>query len=118
MDIVFLHDLKIDCVIGAFDWERSMKQTIILDLDMGFDISKAAASDDLEDTLNYKAVSKRLQEFVGNSEFKLVEALAERVAGIVLNEFNVQWLRLRVNKRGAVSHAMDVGVLIERGQAD
>lgn len=115
MDIVFLHDLKIDCVIGAFDWERSMKQTVILDLDMGFDISKAAASDELDDTLNYKAVSKRLQEFVGNSEYQLVETLAEHIAAVVLTEFNVRWLRLRVNKRGAVSHAMDVGVLIERG---
>lgn len=117
MDIVFLHELKIDTVIGVFDWERQMRQTVILDLDMGFDISKAAASDHIDDTLNYKAVSKRLIEFVSNSEFQLVESLAEHICEIVLNEFNVSWVRLKLNKQGAVSSARDVGVIIERGTA-
>jgi dihydroneopterin aldolase len=117
MDIVFIHDLKIDTVIGIFDWERQMRQTIILDLDMGFDISKAAASDHIDDTLNYKAVSKRLIDFVSKSEFQLVESLAEQICNIILNEFNVSWVRLKLNKQGALSSARDVGVIIERGSA-
>ena len=116
MDIIYLHDLKIDAVIGIFEWERRVKQTITLDLDMAADIRKAAASDSIADTLDYKAVSKRLIDFVGHSEFHLVETIAERVAEIILAEFNVAWLRVRVNKKGAVRGAMDVGVIIERGQ--
>lgn len=115
MDIIYLHDLRIDAVIGVFDWERRVRQTVILDLEMGADIRRAAASDDLDDTLNYKAVAKRLIEFVGASEFRLVETLAERTAALVLEEFAVPWLRLRVNKQGAVRGARDVGVIIERG---
>ena len=118
MDIIYLHDLRIDTVIGVFDWERRVRQTLILDLEMAADIRRAAASDDLADTLNYKAVAKRLIEFVGHSECQLVETLAERVAELVLNEFGVPWLRLRVNKQGAVRGARDVGVIIERGVRD
>ena len=116
MDIIYLHDLKIDAVIGIFEWERRVRQTITLDLDMAADIRKAAASDSIVDTLDYKAVSKRLIDFVGHSDFHLVETIAERVADIVLTEFNVAWLRVRVNKKGAVRGAMDVGVIIERGE--
>lgn len=116
MDIIYLRDLRIDTVIGVFDWERRVRQTVILDLDLAADVRHAAATDALSDTLNYKAVAKRLLEFVGQSEFQLVETLAERVAEVVLNEFNVPWLRLRVNKQGAVRGARDVGVIIERGQ--
>lgn len=115
-DIIYLHALKIDTVIGIFEWERCVKQAVILDLDMAADIRKAAASDKIEDTLDYKAVSKRLLEYVGKNQFQLVETLAERVAEIILNEFNVSWLRLRVNKKGAVRGAVDVGVIIERGR--
>lgn len=116
MDIIYLHDLRIDTMIGVFDWERRIRQTVILDLDMAADIQRAADSDDLADTLNYKAVAKRLIDFVGRSEFQLVETLAERVAELVLKEFSVPWLRLRVNKQGAVRGARDVGVIIERGE--
>ena len=116
MDIIYLHDLRIDTVIGVFDWERRIRQTVILDLEMAADIRRAAASDDLADTLNYKAVAKRLIDFVGHSDFELVETLAERVAELVLQEFDVPWLRLRVNKQGAVRGARDVGVIIERGE--
>ena len=116
MDIIYLHDLRIDTVIGVFDWERRIRQTVILDLEMAADIRRAAASDDLADTLNYKAVAKRLIDFVGRSDFQLVETLAERVAELVLQEFAVPWLRLRVNKQGAVRGARDVGVIIERGE--
>ena len=116
MDIIYLHDLKIDCVIGIWEWERQTVQTITLDLDMAIDARKAAQTDRIEDTLNYKAVAKRLIAFVGESKFQLVETLAERVAEVVLNEFNVSWLRLRVNKKGAIRGATDVGVIIERGK--
>jgi dihydroneopterin aldolase len=116
MDIVFLRDLRIETVIGIYDWERKIRQEVILDLEMGWDIRKAAASDRIEDALNYKAVAKRLIAFVGASEFQLVETLAERCAEILLQEFGVPWVRLSLNKIGAVSGARDVGVLIERGE--
>ncbi|OOZ37210.1 dihydroneopterin aldolase [Solemya velesiana gill symbiont] len=116
MDIVFLRGLRIETVIGIYDWEREIKQTVVLDLEMGADISKAAASDSIEDTLDYKAVSKRLIAFVEESSFQLVETLAERCAQIVREEFNVPWVRLTLNKIGAVSSARDVGVIIERGE--
>ena len=115
MDIIFLHDLKVDTVIGIWDWERKIRQTVVIDLDMATDIRKAAASDSVEDTLNYKAVAKRVQQFVGDSEFQLVETLAESIAGIVTDEFDVPWVKVRVAKPGAIRGAKDVGVLIERG---
>lgn len=115
MDIIYLNDLKIETIIGIFDWERRVKQTVCLDLEMAVDIRKAAITDAIEDTLDYKAVAKRLIDFVANSEYQLVETLAEKVTGIVLNEFGVEWVRLRVNKAGAVRYAGDVGVIIERG---
>lgn len=114
MDIIYLNDLKIDTVIGIYDWERRVKQTISFDLEMATDIRRAAASDHIDDTLNYKDVAKRIIAFVEASEFQLVETLAERVAEIILNEFNVPWVRLRLNKKGAVRYANDVGVIIER----
>lgn len=116
MDIIFLNDLRVDTVIGIYDWERRIKQTVIFDFEMGADIRKAAASDRIEDTLNYKAVAKRVIEFVGASEFQLVETLAERVAQLILDEFDVPWLRLKLNKVGAVRYARDVGIIIERGK--
>ncbi len=115
MDIIFLHDLKVDCIIGVWEWERKIRQTIVIDLDMGFDIRKAASSDDLADTLSYKDVSKRVSSFVADSGFQLVEKLAEEVAAILLDEFPIRWCRVRINKHGAVRGAGDVGVLIERG---
>ena len=115
MDIIYLHGLKVNCVIGVWEWERQIRQTITLDLDMGFDISRAAASDDLQDTLSYKDVAKRVTEFVSESEFALVEKLAEQVATILRDEFAIQWCRVRVNKFGAVNGAGDVGIVIERG---
>ncbi len=118
MDIIYLSDLRIDTIIGIYDWERRVKQTIILDLEMATDISAAANSDNIEDTLNYKAVAKRLFAYVGESEFELVETLAEKIAELILTEFNVPWLRLKVNKQGAVRGVRDVGVIIERGRKD
>jgi len=115
MDIIYLNDLRIDTVIGIYDWERRIKQTVVLDLEMGADIRQAAASDHIDDTLNYKAVAKRIIGFVEESEYQLVETLAEKVAEIILDEFNVPWVRVRLNKQGAVRGARDVGVIIERG---
>jgi len=115
MDIVFLKDLSIETVIGIYDWERKVKQTVVLDIEMSADIAKAAASDQIEDTLDYKSVAKRLIGFVEQSEFQLVETLAERCAQIVREEFGVAWVRLILNKIGAVTGARDVGVIIERG---
>lgn len=115
MDIIYISDLRIETIIGIFDWEREIKQTISLDIEMATDIRKAAASDHIDDTLDYKAVSKRLIDFVGSSEFQLVETLAERISEIILNEFKVPWVKLRLNKKGAIRGASDVGVLIERG---
>ena len=116
MDIIFLRDLKIETIVGIYDWERKIKQTVILDLEMATDVKKAASSDKIEDAIDYKAVAKRLIRFVGDSEFELVETLAERVAEIILVEFNVSWLRLSLNKIGAIRGARDVGVVIERGK--
>jgi len=116
MDIIFIRDLRVDIVIGVWDWERKIRQTVAIDLEMATDIRKAAASDDVADTLDYKAVSKRLQEFMAESGFQLVESLAERITEIVRDEFDVPWVRVRVNKPGALRGARDVGVLIERGE--
>ncbi|MCG7897662.1 MAG: dihydroneopterin aldolase [Candidatus Thiodiazotropha lotti] len=118
MDIVFIRDLRIETVIGIYDWEREITQTVVFDLEMGADIKRAAESDAIEDALDYKAVSKRLVSFVRESKFQLVETLAERCADIVLDEFNVPWVRLTLNKIGAVSMARDVGVIIERSRSD
>ena len=116
MDIIYLHGLKIDATIGIWEWEKAIRQTIVIDLDMGADIRKAASSDDVKDTLNYKAVAKRLQQFVGDSSYELVETLAEKIAEIILNEFDVPWVRVKLNKPGAIRGSRDVGVLIERGE--
>jgi 7,8-dihydroneopterin aldolase/epimerase/oxygenase len=116
MDIVFIKDLQIETVIGIYDWERKIRQTISLDVEMATDIRKAASSDKIEDTLNYKAVAKRLIAFVSESEYELVETLAEKICGIVMQEFGVPWVRLTLNKPGAVSGSKSVGVRIERGK--
>ena len=115
VDIVFINDLRIETIIGIYDWERKVKQTISLDLEMGADIRKSAETDAIEDTLNYKAVAKRLIAFVGESEYQLVETLAEKITDIVLTEFSVPWVKLTVHKPGAVRGSRDVGVIIERG---
>jgi len=118
MDKVFIEGLEIDALIGIYVWERRIRQTLRFDLEMGFDNRRPAASDDIADTLNYKAVSKRIEQFVRESDFGLVETLAERIAEIVLREFNVRWLRLKLSKPGAVRGARAVGVIIERSAQD
>ena len=115
MDIIFIRALRVETVIGIYDWERKTRQAVYLDIDMATDCRRAAATESVDDALNYKSVSKRVQEFVGASEFQLVETLAERTAEVIMTEFNVPWLRLRLNKKGALRGAVDVGVEIERG---
>jgi len=115
MDIIFLSDLKIETIIGIYDWERKTKQTIGIDLEMATDIRNAAEHDHIDHTLDYKSVAKRLISFVEASEFQLVETLAEQITQIVITEFNVPWVRLKLSKPGAIRGAKDVGILIERG---
>ena len=115
MDKVFIEALEIECVIGIYDWERKIRQPVVLDLEMDSDNRKPAATDDIADTLDYKAISKRLIQFVSESSFGLVETLAERCCAIVIEEFGVQRVRLKLSKPGAVTGSKAVGVIIERG---
>lgn len=116
MDIVFIDGLEVDTVIGVYDWERGIRQCLTLDLQLGWDIRPAAASDDLGAALDYSAVSARVQAFAEASHFQLVETFAERLAALLMSEFGIRWLRLRLTKPGAVPAARGgVGVEIERG---
>lgn len=115
MDIIYLSQLKIETIIGIYDWEREIKQIVCINLEMGADIRKAARTDSIQDTLDYKAVAKRIISFVETSEFQLVETMAEKITEIVMIEFHVRWVKLRVAKPGAITGAQDVGILIERG---
>ncbi len=114
MDHVFIEGLEIEALIGIYDWERRIRQPLVFDIEMAFDNRIPAASDAIGDTLDYKAVSKRVVEYVSASDFGLVETLAERVAAIILGEFGVQRVRLKLSKPGAVRGARAVGVMIER----
>ena len=116
MDIVYISDLRIETIIGIYDWEREIRQIVSIDLEMATDNRKAAATESIDDALNYKAVAKRLIQFAEESEFQLVETLAERMAETILEEFDVDWLRLKLGKPGAVTGSREVGVIIERGE--
>jgi dihydroneopterin aldolase len=116
MDIVFIRELRADAVIGVNDWERGIRQSVVLDLEMAGDNPRAASSDRIDDALDYAAISTRVLSFIEGSEFQLIEALAEQIAALIMREFHVPWLRLRLSKPGAVPQAKDVGVLIERGE--
>lgn len=117
-DKIFLSALTVECIVGIWEWERRVKQTVIIDLEMATDIRRAAASDHIDDTIDYKKVSKRLLSFVGDSQFNLVETLAERIAQLVVTEFGVPWVKVRLNKQGAIRGARDVGIEIERTAGD
>ena len=116
-DTVFLHELKVETIIGIWGWERKIRQIVSIDLEMGADIRRAAETDSIDDTLNYKAISKRVQQFVADSEFQLVETMAEKIAELVLQEFKVPWIQVRVSKPGAIRGAKNVGILIRRSKA-
>jgi dihydroneopterin aldolase len=117
-DTIFLSGLTAECIIGIWDWERKVKQKVVIDLEMAADIRKAAASDHIDDTLDYKRVSKRLQQFVEASEFQLVETLTDRIAQLILTEFDVPAVKVRLNKQGALRGSRDVGIVIERRRED
>ena len=116
MDIVYIRGLKADAVIGVYDWERSIRQTLVMDLELASDNPAAAANDAIEDAVDYDAISGRVLAYVGDSEFQLIETLAERLAELLMREFEIPWLRLQVAKPGAVEQADSVGVIIERGK--
>jgi len=116
VDKIFLTSLSTEAVIGIFDWEREVRQRVEIDLEMSLDLNAAAQSDSIDDTLNYKSVAKRVLAFVEDSRFQLVEGLAERIARLVLAEFPVERVRVTVHKPGAIRHARDVGVIIERSR--
>jgi 7,8-dihydroneopterin aldolase/epimerase/oxygenase len=117
-DRIFLRGLTAECVIGFIDWERRVKQTVVVDLELPVDCRHAAVTDDVTDTVDYKKVSKRVLAFIEASEFKLVETLAQRLAMLILEEFPIEWLRLSINKPGAIRNSRDVGVAIEHSRAD
>jgi 7,8-dihydroneopterin aldolase/epimerase/oxygenase len=114
MDKIFLSALKTECIVGIWDWERKVRQTVVIDLEMAADVRAAARSDRIEDTIDYKRVAKRLLAFVAASEFQLVETLTEHIARIIVTEFGVPWVRVRLNKQGAIRGSRDVGIVIER----
>ena len=118
MDKIFIHALKTEAIIGIFDWERQVKQTVILDIEISADITKAALSDSIDDTLNYKRIAKRVLAFVEESKFHLVETLAEHIAMLLLEEFGVAWVGLSLSKPGAIRSSRDVGVMLERTRDD
>ena len=118
MDTIFVSGLTTECIIGIWDWERRVRQKVVVDIEMAADIRRAARTDSIEDTLDYKKVSKRLLQFIGESQFQLVETLTERIAELVIREFDVAWVRVRLNKQGAIRGSRDVGIQIERRRED
>ncbi|HXC21684.1 MAG TPA: dihydroneopterin aldolase [Steroidobacteraceae bacterium] len=118
MDKIFIHALKTEAIVGIFEWERQVKQTVLMDLELSADIRKAALSDSIDDTLNYKRVAKRVLAFVAASQFHLVETLAEHVAMLMLEEFGVAWVGISLSKPGAIRNSRDVGVVLERDRED
>jgi len=118
MDKIFLLELKTEAIIGIFDWERQVKQTVLIDLEMSADVRKAAITDSIEDTLNYKRVAKRLLECIDTTSFHLVETLAEYIAMLVIEEFHVSWIKVTLNKPGAIRSSRSVGIIIERDKKD
>ncbi|WP_116807205.1 dihydroneopterin aldolase [Steroidobacter cummioxidans] len=118
MDKIFLSQLSVECIVGIWDWERRVKQTVIIDVELAADIRKAAATDHIDDTIDYKRVAKRLLAFVGESQYQLVETLTEAIARVIVTEFGVSWVKVRLNKRGAIRGARDVGIEIERRAED
>lgn len=116
MDTIFLRDLEINATIGIFEWEKRIKQKVRIDLEMGTDITKAAASDAIQDTLDYKAISKRIIQFVEDSRYELIETMIEEVSEILLKEFCIPWVKVTISKPGAVRGSRDVGITIERGE--
>ena len=114
MDKIFIRGLSVETIIGIYDWERTTPQTVVVDLEMATDIRKAASTEDIDETLNYKEISKRVEQFLINSQYQLIETLAEDLCEVVMSEFGVKWLHLVVHKPGALSNSTDVGLEITR----
>ena len=116
MDIIYLHDLRIDTVIGVYEWERCIRQTLVFDIDMAMDNRKAAATDAIADAIDYGEIAQRVIALVEASRCQLVETLIENIAAMIMKDFGVPWVRIKLNKQGALRGVRDVGVIIERGQ--
>ncbi|MGM7912162.1 bifunctional dihydroneopterin aldolase/7,8-dihydroneopterin epimerase [Yersinia enterocolitica] len=116
MDIVFIEELSVITTIGVYDWEQTIQQKLVFDIEMGWDNRKAAASDDVNDCLSYADISDAVIKHVEMQRFALVERVAEEIADLLLQRFNSPWVRIKVSKPGAVAQARNVGVVIERGQ--
>ena len=117
-DRIFLRGLQVECIIGFIEWERRVRQTVVIDLELPVDCRAAARVDEVQATLDYKKVAKRVIAFVSASEYKLVETLAHRIALTILAEFGIEWVRISVNKPGAIRGSRDVGITLERSRAD
>lgn len=115
LDLVYIEGLKVDALIGVYDWEREILQPLVFDITMATDIRQAAQTDDLQHTLDYFAISAAVTALVEQSAFQLIESLAEAIACMIQQQFSVSWLRLKVSKPGAVPNAINVAVQIERG---
>ena len=118
MDTVFIHGLRVEAIVGIYEWERNIKQAIEITIEMAYDIVPAAQQDDIHLTLNYKSVSERITELVVEGRFLLLETMAEAIAQTIMREFDVCWLRLDVSKPDALTSARQVGVRIERGSSE
>ena len=117
-DRIFLRGLECHCIIGFIDWERRVQQKVVLDLEFPTNCAAAAATDEVSDTVDYKRVAKRVLAYVGESQFQLIETLAHNLAMLLLEEFPLEWIRISLNKPGAIRHSRDVGVTIERRRGD
>jgi len=115
LDIIYIHGIECECVIGVWKWEKAITQKLYIDLDLATDITKSAATDDLNDTLNYKHIADRVVEYAKENQFDLIETLIERLSEVILNEFDVSWLRMKLDKGGVVKNVKNVGIIIERG---
>lgn len=114
MQIIFIHELKVEAIIGVHAWERQLKQLLCLDLELGYDTSRAVATDEVSFAVDYASLTEKIIIFIQNSQFKLIETLADQLANLLLKDFPIQWLRLKLTKPGALSQAKSVGIVIER----
>ena len=116
MDIIFLRELKVETLIGVYEWEKRVPQTLQLDLEIALPNSRAGQSDDIADALDYAAVVRHIQSVLNSRHFNLLETLAEHIAQILLTDFNAPWVKVSVAKLNAIRGSRMVGINIERGQ--
>jgi dihydroneopterin aldolase len=114
MDIIYLHGLKCECTIGVWEWEKAITQTLVLDIELATDTAKAAKNDDLKEALDYQAITERVHAYAKDNAFELIETLVERIAALILNDFDTAWVRIKLDKGQAVKGVKNVGVIIER----